>query len=98
MTQEAERLFLEAVELPQEQRRTFLLQHCTSDELRSEVESLLAGDDRAESFLESAVMAAAGSLQQATDQPPSLEIGPWRITHELGRGGMGVVYAAERSD
>jgi hypothetical protein len=98
MTHDAEHLFLEAVELPPARRRTFLLEHCATDELRREVESLLAGDDTAESFLEAAVVEAAGSLQQATDQPASSDIGPWRITRELGRGGMGVVYAAERSD
>ncbi|HLJ49560.1 MAG TPA: protein kinase [Bryobacteraceae bacterium] len=98
MTQDAERLFLEAVELPQEQRRIFLSEHCSSDDLRWEVESLLAGDELAASFLESAVVEAAESLQQATDRPASPNIGPWQITRELGRGGMGVVYAAERSD
>ena len=66
MTQDAERIFLEAVDLPPARRPIFLLEHCSTDELRREVESLLAGDDIAESFLESAVVEAAGSLQQLT--------------------------------
>lgn len=98
MTQDAERIFLEAVELPPARRPIFLLEHCSTDELRREVESLLAGEDIAESFLESAVVEAAGSLQQLTDGPVSPDIGPWRITRVLGRGGMAVVYGAERSD
>ncbi len=98
MTPDAERLFLEAVELAPLERRIFVLEHCSTDELRREVESLLVGDDSAESFLKSAVVEAASSLQQLTDQPASPNIGLWRITRVLGRGGMGVVYAAERSD
>jgi len=32
------------------------------------------------------------------DIPPGTRIGAWRITRRIGRGGMGVVYEAERAE
>ncbi len=37
--------------------------------------------------------------EAASEGAPELElVGPWRLVRELGRGGMGVVYLAERAD
>ena len=86
--------------------RGALLDHlCGADaELRREVEALLAADARADAFdsgVDSARVAAATDwVDSATVESLSggERIGPWRILRELGRGGMGVVFLAERAD
>jgi serine/threonine protein kinase len=69
----------------------------TDPDLVREVRSLLASHDRAETFLEDPVWGVAPELL-LDDQESSLagrQIGSYRVLEEIGRGGMGVVYAAE---
>ena len=71
---------------------------CGNDrELRREVESLLEFEERAGAVLDSAVVPGA-ALRPERDAPAPEFIGPYRIVHEIGRGGMGVVYLGERAD
>jgi tetratricopeptide (TPR) repeat protein len=80
-------------------------ERCGGDgELRQEVLRLLSADRRAGNFLSEPAVAFAVSIADAIDDveplddPPAPEIvGPWRILREIGRGGMGVVYLAERT-
>lgn len=83
-------LFAQASEQPRALRDAFLDQACQGDrELRAELASLLAASSQAGSFLE--------SPRPWTLEAPS-RVGPWEIVRELGRGGMGTVYLARRSD
>src|SRR6266705_1621918 len=96
-----EAVFEQALELPQDQRAAFLQENCNSDaEVRREVESLLNSHERAGNFIDQPSLFFAddtlrdnGSTLQAGEL-----IGSYRIVRELGRGGMGAVYLAERAD
>jgi serine/threonine-protein kinase len=92
-----ERLFAEALALPEAARAAFLDRACEDDaDLRSEIDALLRSHD------------APGVLDTMQPPPhagevlPSLApgtcLGPWRVGHMIGRGGMGEVYAATRAD
>ncbi|MBW4697806.1 MAG: serine/threonine-protein kinase [Aphanocapsa lilacina HA4352-LM1] len=81
-------LFDRAVELDSTERSAFLHNLAPEDAaLRAEVESLLAWHERAENFLEAPVFSVVGA-----------RLGAYRVLREIGRGGMSVVYLADRAD
>jgi len=87
--------------LPPERRATFLDSACADDlALRRDAESLIAADAHADSWLFRLVGRAAA--EAAGPEDPSWaagqRIGAYEIVRELNRGGMGVVYLAERAD
>jgi len=91
-------LFLEALDLPPEQRGQFLEASCPGDaELRREVESLIAHDDTDDRQIAEALEDTAQSLF-ASEDVTGMRLGVWRVIKELGRGGMGTVYLACRAD
>ena len=100
----AERLYHEALERSEGDRKAFLAAACAGDEaLRSEVESLLGHDGRAAGFMsEPAVEVAARQLAQerAESRPQAMSLtagtrlGVYEILGPVGAGGMGEVYRA----
>jgi serine/threonine-protein kinase len=82
--------FHRALALPQAQREAFLLEHEADPGIRAEAMRLLrAADSPVDPF-------AALDAPRAED--PRQRIGPWRLLHEIGAGGMGTVFEAERAD
>ncbi|MFN7934696.1 MAG: serine/threonine-protein kinase [Bryobacteraceae bacterium] len=95
-----ELVFHEAVALPAAERAGFLDRACAGDpSLRKEVEALLASDENADTHIGGVVQGVAASLDAGLPVADiGTQIGPYVLTREIGRGGMGIVYQAVRSD
>ncbi len=99
---EIEEVLDAALDLPPAERSAFLDERCAEDvELRAEVERLLANSELP-TPLPASPLDLAGELlaridPQAVAEAP-VRVGPYRIVRELGQGGMGTVYLAERDD
>jgi len=75
-------------------REQYLDQACKGDHsLLQQVNALLAVGDDQDSFLEKPVLAT-----MAQDSIEGRKLGSYRIVKELGRGGMGSVFLADRED
>ena len=97
--QRIEELFGAVVDRPPPERDTFLTQVCKGDEeLRREVLSLLARDTNEDFIRDPIASAALAFTAKPKDDLTGELIGPYRITRLIGRGGMGMVYEAERDD
>lgn len=101
--QKVEALFHQAAELEPAALATFLSRARQRDaELASEVESLLAADQRAARFIESSLQRVSGDAASAWPSwksgPIGSRFGSYRLVREIGRGGMSLVYLAVLDD
>jgi TolB-like protein len=98
----AVRLFEEVADLGDDARAARLAEATSDPEIRAAVERLVAADRAATPVLDAtpgelaAAARGAGELDDAG--LAGARVGAWRIVREIGRGGMGAVYLAERAD
>ena len=94
--QRLKEVFAAARALPAPDRQAFLSAACAGNEaLRQEVESLLAADERAKSFLESPAVVVGDAIPHAA--PLMIEgrrLAAYEVQALIGAGGMGEVYRA----
>lgn len=91
-------LFQKLADLAPPAREAFYASRKVPPELRNEVESLLRFDRSAESLTKHIAEAAEEILQADGYVSNETMWGPYRVIRPLGRGGMGAVYLAERTD
>ena len=97
---EANELFADASQMPEEKREQFLNEKCgTNSVLRAKVKSLLQAFDEAPGFLDVPIVDPnpVETVQQIGETIGS-RIGPYKLLQQIGEGGFGVVYLAEQKE
>ena len=95
---EVMRLFERALEQPPQRRAAWLRQQDAEAPLIARVEALLAQEAGLTRFLEVPAAHAMPGAQVLRMPAIGERVGAWRLLEEIDAGGMGVVFAAERSD
>jgi len=96
--QQVKEIFNSAINYRPEERGLFISQACSGDQdLRSEVESLIASHERSGSFIDEPAFASAAALlvDDNSELKPGQSIGSYEVLSFISRGGMGEVYLAE---
>jgi eukaryotic-like serine/threonine-protein kinase len=95
-----EHIFLKALELGEEKRPEFIRSECAGDHaMEAEVWSLLKAH-HSESILDQPIDSYRKSVlfEASNESLKGEQVGKYQIIEEIGHGGMGSVYLAERAD
>lgn len=96
--QQVKEIFNSAIMYRPEDRSSFIMEACSGDEnLRSEVESLIASHEESGSFIDQPAFEVAAALlvNDKAELKPGQTIATYEVVAFISRGGMGEVYLAE---
>src|SRR5262245_8512364 len=94
-----EEIFQTAADLAGPERDAYLTNACDGDSaLLGEVRDLLASDAQAHGFVEKQFQDGVLTFDAVEAAKAVRRAGPYVLTRELGRGGMGTVFLGERAD
>ena len=96
--QQVKDIFNSAIAYAPEERSSFISRACSGDEeLRSEVESLIASHEQSGNFIDQPAFEVAASLLagERAELTPGYSIASYEVISFISRGGMGEVYLAE---
>ena len=97
--QKVKDLFAMAIEQPADLRRQFLKSHCGEDgALLNEVLSLIDASSESDNVIENNIIDLAAKIGASETDLVDQHFGSYRIIREIGSGGMGTVFLAERDD
>lgn len=95
--QKIKKVFNGAMDVPGQERAAFLSKY--DDGLRLEVEKLINANDDAGDFIDEPVLVEIGLVEDnQADFYIGKQIDSYQILSEIGQGGMGTVYLANRAD
>lgn len=96
--QQVKEIFNSAIMYRPDERSSFIAQACSGDQdLRSEVESLIASHEQSGSFIDKPAFETAASLlaNEKVELKSGQTIASYEVVSFISRGGMGEVYLAE---
>ena len=92
---QAREIFMEIIDLPEEERQSKLDELCADDAmLKLDVEVLLMSHDNAGGFMSNPTESLASA--PITEKAGTI-IGPYKLLQEIGEGGFGTVFLADQS-
>jgi len=91
-------LFDQLCELSKAERENALASCGAPPEIIARVRALLAREADATQGTAAPIAGLLSSLAGVESLPPGTRLGAWTLTRQIGAGGMGTVYQAERSD
>jgi serine/threonine protein kinase/tetratricopeptide (TPR) repeat protein len=92
-------IFMEAIQLPIEERIPFVQRACANDEeLRRNIKALLRSNERVGDFLEQPACSTLGAERSsvAVGEKPGDRVDRYKLLEQIGEGGWGVVFIAEQ--
>jgi len=91
-------LFHGALDQPEDAREAWLAAECDDEEVLRQARAMLDADADTRDPAGEMVTTSLQDLAAGSHGVAGKSLGPWRIIEELGSGGMGSVFLAERAD